>query len=100
MTPTTKPPLSRRIAAKLKAQRQQIADLQRQIEQQKRQTQSTEDRLHRIVDGSATRLPEYPNLVRLCVMVDTKQANLSNANIWEEATNQLIQSLRQELSRR
>jgi len=100
MTPTTKPPLSRRIAAKLKAQRQQIADLQRQIEQQKRQTQSTEDRLHRIVDGSATQLPERPNIIRLSVDVDATQANIRGPAIWEEATNQLIQSLRQELSRR
>ena len=94
-----KPPLSQRIAAKLQAQRQQIAELQRQVDEQKRQTRQTEDRLHRVVDGRATRKPGT-NIITMCIDVDTREANIHGTAIWEEATRAMIQSRRQELSRR
>ncbi len=100
--------LFRRLRDKMRQHRSEKAQLKERIRQleasvaaENRKACDLDARLRRVVNASASR--EYgPNdLVRMCVNVDRRMANLSHGNVvYEEATRQLMESLRHVLSSR
>lgn len=77
-----------------------IRQLEYNVAAEHRKAADLDRRLHRVVDGYASREPGPNEIVRLCVNVDRRQVNSSHGNaVFEEAARQLIESLRHELSR-
>lgn len=100
--------LFRRIREKMRQHRSEKARLQERIRQleasvaaENRKAADLDNRLRRVVNAYASREYGPTDLVRMCVNVDALMANLSHGNVvYEEATRQLMESLRRALSSR
>jgi chromosome segregation ATPase len=100
--------LFRRLRQKMRQHRSEKARLQERIRQletsvaaENRKAADLDRRLHRVVDAYASREHGPNDIVRMCVNVDRRMANLGYGNVvYEEATRQLMESLRHALSSR
>jgi septal ring factor EnvC (AmiA/AmiB activator) len=79
--------------------RERIRQLEASVAAENRKACDLDGRLRRVVDAYATQERGLNDVVRLCVNVDRRVANLSHGNVvFEEATRQLMESLRHVLS--
>ena len=100
--------LFRRLREKMRQHRSEKARLQEKIRQLEsslaaanRKAADLDRRLHRVVDAYAIRQHGPNDIVRMCVSIDARMANLAHGNVvYKEATRQLIESLRHALSSR
>lgn len=100
--------LFRRLREKMRQHQSEKARLKERIRQleasvaaENRKACDLHARLRRLVNADASREHGPNDLVRMCVSVDRRMANLSHGNVvYEEATRQLMESLRHALSSR
>ena len=75
--------------------KERLRQLEDSVAAERRKACDLDRRLRRVVDAYASRSGEHNEIVRMCAHVDTRMANLRGGNeVYEEATRQLIESLR------